>query len=154
MKFRCSAFENGKQCILSVKHVGKVPCKFENPAERKEPPKTEPKRKPMNKGEARYAQYLDLQIRAGEVKRYWFEGITLRLADRTRFTVDFLVQLADDSLECRDVKGGKKKKGKPLFWCEEDAKIKIKVAAEMFRGVFVFKIVYPVGRGEWEEKVF
>jgi hypothetical protein len=154
MKFRCPATENGKQCILSVAHVGKVPCKFESSSQRKEPPKDVPKRKPMNAGETRYAQYLHLKIRTGEVKQYWFEGMTLRLADSTRFTVDFLIEFADGHLECHDVKGAKKLRGKKSFWCEEDAKIKIKVAAEMFRGVFVFKIVYPVGRGEWEEKVF
>lgn len=81
------------------------------------------RRKPgeMNQTEAAYADHLEALKLAGEIQDYWFDTVTLRLAKLTRYTPDFLVMLQDDSLECHEVKGG--------FW-EDDARVKIKVAAE------------------------
>jgi hypothetical protein len=76
----------------------------------------------MNKTEQAMADHLRLLVIAGEVAEWWFEGITLRLAKLTRYTPDFLVLLTDGTLECWEVKG---------HW-EDDARVKIKVAAEMF----------------------
>lgn len=82
------------------------------------------RRKPgeMNKLEGAMAEHLKMLERSGEVAEWWFEGITLRLAKLTRYTPDFLVLMADGVLECWEVKG---------HW-EDDARVKIKVAAEMF----------------------
>lgn len=76
----------------------------------------------MNQTEARYAQLLDLRQKAGEVLWWRFEGVTLKLADDTRYTPDFVVMLADGSMECHETKG---------FW-RDDALVKIKVAAATF----------------------
>lgn len=76
----------------------------------------------MNKTESAYAQLLETRKRLGEVAWYRFEGVKLRLADSTFYTPDFAVMLADGGLECHEVKG---------HWTD-DARVKIKVAAEMY----------------------
>lgn len=81
----------------------------------------------MNNVEATYADLLERRRLAGEVAWYVFEGVTLKLARDTRYTPDFFVMLADDTLECHECKG---------FW-EDDAKVKIKVAAQLFPFRFV-----------------
>lgn len=77
----------------------------------------------MNRTEEAYAAFLELRKRAGEIAWYRFEGIKLRLADKTFLTVDFAVMLSDGQLEMHDVKGG------PI---QEDALVKLKVAAEAY----------------------
>lgn len=76
----------------------------------------------MNKTESRYAEHLELRKHAGEVLWYKFEGVKLRLADKTFYTADFVVMLAGGQLEMHEVKG---------YW-EEDARIKTKTAASMY----------------------
>lgn len=76
----------------------------------------------MNKTEAAYAELLEQRRQAGEVLWYRFEGIKLRLADNTFLTVDFAVLAADNVLEMHEVKG----------FMQEDANVKLKVAASMY----------------------
>jgi hypothetical protein len=76
----------------------------------------------MNKTEKAYAEHLQLRQQAGEVAWFAFEAVKLRLADKTFYTPDFSVMLADGTIEQHEVKG---------FW-EDDARVKIKVAASMF----------------------
>jgi hypothetical protein len=76
----------------------------------------------MNKTEQGYGQHLELLKRAGEVLWYRFEGVKLRLADNTFYTPDFAVMVSTGQMELHEVKG---------FW-QEDARVKIKVAAEMY----------------------
>lgn len=93
----------------------------------------------MNKTEAAYAQHLDLLQRAGEIRAWRFEAITLKLADGTRYTPDFLVERWHGSApELHEVKG---------FW-RDDALVKFKVAAELFP-MFRFRVVRRK-RHEWE----
>lgn len=80
-----------------------------------------------NKTENEYGQRLELQLRAGEVLWYKFEGIKLRLADNTFYTPDYFVMVKSGELECHEVKG---------YW-EDDARVKIKVAASMYPFRFV-----------------
>lgn len=75
-----------------------------------------------NKTERAYANLLELRRRAGEILWYKFEAIKFRLANNTYYTPDFVVLLANLEIEVHEVKG---------FW-EEDARVKIKVASEMF----------------------
>jgi len=106
----------------------------------------------MNKTEARYALELDVQKQAGLILDYAFDKVTLRLAKLTSFTPDFMVTLANGELCFRDVKG---RKG-DSFLCEEDAKVKIKCAAEMFPQ-FHFEIVWERKKadgGGWKMKSF
>lgn len=97
-----------------------------------------PKRGRMNKTEAAYAQHLHALQLAGKVKGWRFESVTLRLADATRYTPDFLVELFVGPLELHEVKG---------FW-RDDARVKFKVAAELFP-MFRFVAVKRKNR-QWE----
>lgn len=81
----------------------------------------------MNKTEARYADRLEQMKAAGEILWYDFDVITFRLAKKCTYTPDFLVMLSDGTLECHECKG---------FWAD-DAKVKIKVAADKFPFRFV-----------------
>lgn len=83
----------------------------------------------MNKTEQAYADFLELRKRAGEVLWWKFEGIKLRLADKTFLTPDFAIMEADCSICLDDIKG----------FMQEDANVKLKVAAEIYP--FRFNIV-------------
>ncbi len=74
----------------------------------------------MNGLERKYAEHLQIRKLAGEIADWRFDEIKLKLAKRCTFTGDFFVMLSDGSIECHEVKG---------HW-EDDARVKIKVAAE------------------------
>ena len=95
----------------------------------------------MNKLEAAYAARLESLKLAGEIADYRFECIKLRLADKTFYTPDFMVLMPDFSFEMHEVKG---------FW-EDDARVKIKVAAAQFP--FKFVAVKKTKNG-WVREVF
>ena len=76
----------------------------------------------MNKTEARYAALLDAQVLAGTLHAWRYEAIKLRLADNTYYTPDFWLVYPDGACGFDEVKG---------FW-RDDARVKIKVAAEQF----------------------
>jgi len=95
----------------------------------------------MNKLEARYAFELEARKRAGEVVWFLFEPFNLRLAERTYYRPDFAVMLADGTLEVHEVKG---------FW-EDDARVKVKVAAAKFP--FVFRAITEE-KGCWVVETF
>lgn len=76
----------------------------------------------MNGLETRYAAELEARRLAGEIVCWRFEKHTLVIADACRYTPDFEVLLADGTKEFHEVKG---------HW-EDDALVKIKVAAELF----------------------
>lgn len=76
----------------------------------------------MNKTEAEYDAILREKMFYGDVAWYRFEGIKLRLADNTFYTPDFVLMLSDGIIECHEVKG---------FW-RDDARVKIKIAADMY----------------------
>jgi hypothetical protein len=95
----------------------------------------------MNKLEAEYAAHLRGLQYAGEVLWWGFEAVKLKLARLTTYTPDFLVMAKDGTLECHETKG---------FW-QDDAKVKIKVAAEKFPFRFV---AITKKRGEWVTEEF
>lgn len=100
----------------------------------------------MNSTELDYSTVLEARKQAGSDILWWvFESITLKLAQDTRYTPDFVVMRADGLLECHEVKG---------FW-QDDAKVKIKVAAEKFpfRFLAVRKLPKKDGGG-WETTEF
>lgn len=81
--------------------------------------------------EASYRAHLEVMKAAGRILDYRARGpVNLRLADKTFFRPDFLVVAADGTLELHETKG----------YMEDDAAVKLKVAAEtypMFRIVLV-----------------
>ena len=76
----------------------------------------------MNGLEGSYADHLELRKLTGEIKDWKFEPFKLKLADKTYFAVDFTLVMLDGLIECHETKG---------HW-EDDARVKIKVAARMF----------------------
>ena len=105
-----------------------------------EPPKYK------NRTEEKYASNLHLRLTCGEIHSYSYESIRLRIGGTAKrgiyFTPDFLVILADGSIEFHEVKG---------FW-REAAKVRINVAAEKFP-YFKFRAVKLV-KGSWEHEEF
>jgi len=83
----------------------------------------------MNSTESLYAEQLYARKLAGEIVDYGFERIKFRLADLTFYTPDFDVQLADGTIEFHEVKAAT---SKGVVLVEDDAKVKIKVAAALF----------------------
>lgn len=81
----------------------------------------------MNGTESKYALHLEAKRIAGEIFAYSFETITLKLADGCRYTPDFVVINRELEIEFHEVKG---------FW-QDDARVKIKVAASKFPFRFV-----------------
>jgi len=99
----------------------------------------------MNKTEAAYAENLNRRMLAGEVLWFKFEGIKLRLADATFYSPDFAVMVDSGQMEMHEVKG---------FW-QDDARVKIKVAASLFP--FRFIAVQPLAKkvgGGWKTEEF
>lgn len=97
----------------------------------------------MNKTEAAYARHLELLKRAGEISYYSFDSVNLRLADNTFYKPDFLVMKSNGNLEIHEVKG---------FW-QDDAKVKIKVAADRFPFKFIAVTKQKKGDG-WNVQEF
>lgn len=81
----------------------------------------------LNGTEAAYRDLLTQRMIAGEIAWFKFEGLKLRLADNTFYTPDFAVMLSDNTLQCHEVKG---------FW-QEDARVKIKIAADLYPFQFI-----------------
>lgn len=87
----------------------------------------------MNKTEQAYANHLFQLQAVGGVLWHKFEGIKFRLADNTFYTPDFAVMMPDGQMEIHEVKG---------YW-QDDARAKIKIAADMYPFKFVALKVRP-----------
>jgi hypothetical protein len=99
----------------------------------------------MNNTEREYSRLLESRKCAGEVHQWWFEALNLRLGAKCFYRPDFLVQLADGRLEVHEVKG---------HW-QDDALVKIKVAADKFPFVFIAVSKRAKKRGGgWEVRRF
>jgi len=99
----------------------------------------------MNKTERAYDAHLQQLQQAGEIVWHKFEAIKLRLADNTFYTSDFAVIGKDMVLELHEVKG---------FW-QDDARVKIKVAASLYPFRFVaMKARAKKHGGGWEAEAF
>lgn len=81
----------------------------------------------MNKTEQAYDAHLAELQHQGQIAWRKFEGIKLRLADNTFYTPDFAVMQPDGEIELHEVKG---------FW-QDDARAKIKIAADMYPFRFI-----------------
>ena len=142
---------DGERCLLSIRHAGKVPCRFDrSPA----PAPTPAIRKAIKdrfrtKSEARYAQYLEGLRLAGEIVRWEYEPITLKIGVDCRYTPDFLVvtreQWSEDAgpmiteLQFREVKGPHAHREKGI--------VKLRAAAKQYPE-FSFMLV-TIDCGHW-----
>lgn len=91
----------------------------------------------MNKTEQAYSLHLEGLRATGEILWYRFEGMKFRLADATFYTPDFAVMRWDGLLEMHEVKG---------YW-QDDAKVKIKVASDMYPLKFIAVYAKPKKEG-------
>lgn len=99
----------------------------------------------MNGLEREHAVDLEVQKRAGKISAWYYEKITFKLADDTRYTPDFCVIELDGTVVFHETKG---------FW-RDDALVKIKVAAEQLPFRFVsFERVAKKHGGGWKSRVF
>lgn len=80
-------------------------------------------RRHWNKTEEAFSRLLDIRLRAGEIREWWFEALTFKLGRDCRYTPDFAAIHADGSLHLHEVKGS---------FCRDDAKAKFRAAATMF----------------------
>jgi hypothetical protein len=96
----------------------------------------------MNGTEQRYANLLDLRIKAGDIHSYKFESIKLRLADRTWYTPDFFIPRGPNQRlpEIHEVKG----------FARDDWKVKWKVCIEMYPEFRFVLVTYK--KGQWNFK--
>lgn len=105
------------------------------------PPTPPPPADPMNGTERRYAEcILEPMKRKGLILEWRFEGVRLRLARRTHYTPDFLVVRPGPTFELHEVKG---------LW-RDDARVKIKIAAERFPWFQFFAVRWDAGQWSWE----
>lgn len=81
----------------------------------------------MNKTEQAYAIYLQQLLAVGGIQWFKFEGLKFRLADNTFYTPDFALMKPDGQIEIHEVKG---------YW-QDDARAKIKIAADMYPFKFI-----------------
>jgi len=95
----------------------------------------------MNKLEKKYSEILDIWKMAGTITSYRYEAMKFRLAGKTFYTPDFIVTFPD-RIECHEVKG---------HW-EDDARVKIKVAAELFPEFAFVAVQYK--KKEWVSEEF
>jgi hypothetical protein len=94
----------------------------------------------MNRTEEKYAWILEGRKLAGELQRYDFEKVTLKIGNDCRYTPDFFVVNRDGEVEFHEVKGS---------FMRDDAQVKIKVAAENFPfRFFLAKLI----KGGWDIK--
>lgn len=147
-EYRCQKREDGtgRQCVLAVRHVGFVKCKFDNDAAAKAVAGMTPtalalaadKQPRMNKTETRYSVILEARRLAGEIRDWKFEALTFKLADGVRYKADFYVEMADRSIQIHEVKGA-------FIW--EDARVKVRVAAATFTAFKFYMAQWK--KGEW-----
>lgn len=101
----------------------------------------QPARK-MNGLEKSYMERLDGMKHAGQILWYAYESVNLRIgANKCFYAPDFMVMMADGTIEMHETKG---------HW-EDDALVKIKVAAGMFP--FKFRAFQKI-KGQWVERSF
>lgn len=103
-------------------------------------PKGNPRRTPgkMNRLEASYAEVLDNRKRTGEVAAWWFEAVAFRVGERCFWHPDFMLMLADGTIEIHDTKG----------WAKDDAVVKARAVARAYP-FQVYHVTYTK-KGGWK----
>jgi hypothetical protein len=89
-----------------------------------------------NKTEAAFEAHLERLKMSGEILWHAFDSVKLRLAGSTFLSVDFFILTKDFRLQAIDVKGS-------MAIITDDAKVKMKVAAENFPWEFFYAIPRP-----------
>lgn len=90
-----------------------------------------------SKLEAQYAAHLDVLVKAGDIKRWVYEPMSLKLSEGKRYRPDFLVVLPlgrEAKPEMREVKGKWTKN-------RRDAMTHLKWATQLYGDVFTFRLI-------------
>ena len=100
--------------------------------------------------ESRYAAHLEMRRQAGEIIRWVYEGMRLKLADLTYYNVDFYTLLPDGHIELIETKGSWKAPN------QDKSRVKIKVAADQYPEFLFFTVTERRKRdgGGFEKKQF
>ena len=80
-------------------------------------------RNTKNKTETAHALDLEIRKRAGEILDYRWQPLRLKLAPDCTYEPDFMVMMADGSIEFHEVKSA---------FITDDGLVKVKVAAQTF----------------------
>ena len=81
-----------------------------------------PRPSAMNRWERDYALGLEAKKRAGQVRDYWYEGVTLKLGPDLRYTPDFLVIAGDGEVQLHEIKGHRR----------DDAMVKLRACLDKY----------------------
>lgn len=95
----------------------------------------------MNETERKRGIELEALKRDGRIRDWWFERVTLKLGDDCRYTPDFAIIENDGTLRFEETKG---------HW-RDDAKVKIRVAAQQFPTRFT---ALRIVKGDWQTEEF
>lgn len=99
----------------------------------------------MNGLEKEHAVNLEMLRNAGKLSAWFYEAMTFKLADDTRYTPDFMVIEMDGSVVFHETKG----------FLRDDSYVKIKVCAQMFPFRFVmYQRKAKKDGGGWSARVF
>ncbi len=138
-----------------MRRLGLTPSN--DPPPFKVPSRPQPKRGVMNKTETLYARILEGKKSVGSIHSFRFESITLQLAPGCRYTPDFEVVTSEPweglEIEFHEIKSGRKRKsGNVGPHMEDDARVKLLTAAELYPE-FTFYLAW-LWKGQWEvEKI-
>lgn len=95
------------------------------------------KEKGMNKTEREFSKILDKAARKGEIVRWQFEEVSLKIAPSTRYIPDFIAVLPTGAWQVFEIKGH----------LEDDAAVKFKAAAEKYPEMSFHMLKRQ--RGQW-----
>ena len=98
-----------------------------------------------SKLEKKYSEHLDLLVKAGEIKAWFYEPMVLKLADDSRYRPDFLIVLPgglERKPEIHETKGAWTKS-------RRDSMVRLKWAAQKYGDVFTFRLIEWNGHG-WD----
>jgi hypothetical protein len=96
------------------------------------------RQKGMNKTETLFSKLLEGAQAKGEIIRWHFESITLKIAPNTRYIPDFVAVLPNGHWQVFEIKGH----------LEDDAAVKFKAAAEKFPEISFHMLSRK--KGEWK----
>lgn len=94
----------------------------------------------MNKTEEAFSHFAENHLRAGLILGWWFESVTLLLGPNMRYTPDFMILEADQTITFVEVKPSyvQKESGERKVFARDGALEKLKVASTKYP--FRFKL--------------
>lgn len=94
------------------------------------------KEKGMNKTEEEFSRILDRALEDGEILRWQFEEVSLKIAPSTRYIPDFVAIMPNGTWQVFEIKGH----------LEDDAAVKFKAAAEKYPEISFHMLKKQMGK--------